>query len=48
LPGFEAEVAEHQDGDEGRGRHDQAVDQCRIEEQGAQCPMPQDVPPPFE
>jgi hypothetical protein len=41
-------VAEHEDGEQRRGRHDQAVDQDRVEEQGAQSRVGQDVPPPFE
>ena len=48
LPGFEPKLAEHEDGDQGRGRHDEAVDQGRIEEQRAQCRVSQYVTPPFE
>jgi hypothetical protein len=39
LPGFEPEVPEHEDGEQRRGRHDEAIDQDRVEEQRAQ-PVP--------
>ena len=36
MPRREPEAAKHEDGDQWRGRHDQAVDQDRVEEQRAQ------------
>ena len=48
LPRREAELAEHEDGEQRRGRHDQAVDEDRVEEQRAQGRVAQDVAPAVE
>src|SRR5436190_914200 len=46
--GSESGVAEYEDGEQGRGRHDWAVHEDRVEEQRAQRRVGQDVAPPFE
>jgi hypothetical protein len=48
LPWCEAKGTEHEDGEQRRTYHDQAVHQDRVKEQRPKCLMRQNIPPAVE